>query len=153
MARQNAKKQTGGDSYSRVIDIEEAQRLRRERRAAAVAGRKKAVTTREAEPESAAEVARVGNGAARRLIYLLIALVMLGLICMAGLRILDLKAEVADAERKLALNTEEKARLEKELAMLNDPTYIEAQAREHLRMIKNGETLYVFADPQEDNTR
>jgi hypothetical protein len=35
--------------------------------------------------------------------------------------------------------------------MVSDPEYIEEQARERLRMVKKGETMYVFEDP--DNAK
>jgi cell division protein FtsB len=152
MARQSAKRQTEektrAGSQSRVIDIEEAQRRRKARRAAAAKGRKRAAAT-----ASVAEATRGGWTAGRRLIYVLITLVVLAFVVISGLRILDLKADEASAERSRALMIEEKARLEKELAMLNDPAYIEAQAREQLRMIKKDETLYVSEDSKEDNSQ
>jgi cell division protein FtsB len=162
MARQNTKRQTtektNAGGYSRVIDIEEAQRIRREKRAAAAKGRKKAVPAPKPVPEpivaeSAVEPVRTGNGALGRVICLLLAVAMLVLIVISGIRILDLKAEAEEAKRALAISMEEKADLEQELAMLHDPAYIEAQARERLRMIKDGETLYIFEDPQEDTTQ
>ncbi|MDR0356935.1 MAG: septum formation initiator family protein [Clostridiales Family XIII bacterium] len=149
MARQNAKRQSvvrpDTGAQSRVIDIEEAQRLRRKRRAETTKRKRTEVLTL---PSDNSE--RKSRSSGRRVVYLLVVIVMLTLSAISGVRILDLKAEESKAERALAIKTEEKARLEKELAMLNDPEYVEAQARAQLRMIKKDEVLYVIDDPAED---
>jgi cell division protein FtsB len=153
MARQGARRQIDEKARmgnkSRVIDIEEAQRQRRERRVAATKGRTRPTMA----PEPVAEAVSAGWTAGKRLIYAVAVLVVLALVVISGIRILDLKAEAVTAERALEVTMEEKARLEKELTMLNDPAYIEAQAREQLRMTKKDETLYVFEDSEEDNSQ
>ena len=40
----------------------------------------------------------------------------------------------------------EKAQMEKELSEINDPENLENQARDQLRLIKEGEYLYIFPE-------
>jgi cell division protein FtsB len=126
--------------------MEEAQRQRRARRAVATKGKKRP----EMVPASVAEATSGGWTAGKRLIYALVVLVVFVFVVISGIHVLDLKAEAVVAESALAATVEKKARLEKELTMLNDPAYIETQIREQLRMIKKDETLYVLGDSKED---
>ena len=54
----------------------------------------------------------------------------------------DLRAEVAQQEKRVAA-------LEKAKARWNDPTYVEAQARERLHYVMPGETSYVVLGADE----
>ncbi|MDR2157047.1 MAG: septum formation initiator family protein [Clostridiales Family XIII bacterium] len=148
-AKRRSEDRVKAGGTSRVIDIEEAQRIRKEKRISAAKTRKRVV----AAETPVTDVAVGKSGAAVRWICLIAILLALLSMFLSGIRILDLRAEAAKAERLLALRTEEKTRLEKELAALNDPEYIEAQAREQLGMIKNDETLYVMEDEKESAGR
>jgi cell division protein FtsB len=55
---------------------------------------------------------------------------------------------IAAEEAKLALLSEENARLEQRLARLQDPDYIEKLAREQLGMVRPGEISYVVVPPE-----
>jgi cell division protein FtsB len=158
VARQNTHKTKyevtpAGSSGARVIDIEEAQRLRRERRMAIARKRRRAEKPTEAEIAVATETARRSWISGKRIVYILISIAILAMGGASGLHILDLQAESRDAEAALQQQLELKGKLEEELSLVSDPSYIETQARERLRMIKGGETLYVFDEPEEDNSQ
>lgn len=57
--------------------------------------------------------------------------------------IFDLKEETRITEQTLAAKEHQKQKLEQELEIVESDEYVEQQARAELRMIYNGETLYV----------
>ncbi len=67
-------------------------------------------------------------------------------------QIIKLNIELNEAKKVKETKTAEKVKMEKELERINDPEYIEEQARKRLRMIRQGEILYVFPEEEEDNT-
>jgi cell division protein FtsB len=78
---------------------------------------------------------------------------LLLLLVMAGVyavRIAALQTDEARAASELAAAQDKKARLETELEYVDDPEYIEQQARTRLRMIKPDEIYYVL--PERDGT-
>jgi cell division protein FtsB len=77
----------------------------------------------------------------------LYAAIILILLIMAGAyaaRIASLKTDEAEATTKFQAALDKKARLENELNYIDDPAYIEHQARTRLRMVKPGEIYYVL---------
>ena len=60
--------------------------------------------------------------------------------------IFSLKREQHDAEAQKRELIEEKEQLEKELDEVNDISNVEEQARDQLRLIKPGETIFLFPD-------
>ncbi|MDR3294374.1 MAG: septum formation initiator family protein [Clostridiales Family XIII bacterium] len=79
-------------------------------------------------------------------LYILILLVLLLVVTVYGGQILNLKSEEESAVSELEAALDRKARLETELSHIDDPAYIEQQARTRLRMIKPGELLYVLPE-------
>jgi cell division protein FtsB len=137
------------DAYTKtyVMDIEEAQRERREKRfekrtQALNARRRKVKAAKKAE----AEKARRSFITARSLILISVTVAVVFFVGQAAFRIMDLKTQEKKAGELLKVKTEQKARLEGELLMLNKKEYIEEQARERLGMVKPGEVVYVFED-------
>jgi cell division protein FtsB len=136
-------------SNATVIDIEDAQRIRRERRAEAVKSRR----VKAHKERTQVERSRKSFIAGRRLLYLILVILMVVIAVIAMSHISALKSEHADAAAVLKDKTDQQTRLESELSVITTPEYIEEQARERLRMIKKGEILYVFDDSKEDNTQ
>ena len=58
--------------------------------------------------------------------------------------IVNLHIENRQLKESIRINEEKKADKEKELKNVNDPDYIEDQARKQLRMIKPGEQIYII---------
>lgn len=82
----------------------------------------------------------------RRYFVALLTLAIFIIIGFSMFNVVSLKIQEAEA---IALNQrllQEKERLQGELAVVNDPIYIEQQARIKLKMIRPGEVLYVFPD-------
>jgi cell division protein FtsB len=113
----------------KIIHMAEAQSKRKEKRA------------RGKFPRSA----RRGNRVfAYRKFYIAALLCLLVMASSYAVRIAALKADEAQATAELEAASEQKARLENELAHIDDPAYIEQQARTRLRMVKPGELYYVL---------
>lgn len=132
-----------------VIDIEDAQRIRRERRAEAVKSRR----VKARKERTAVEHSRKSFIAGRRLIYLTFMVLSIVIAVINMSHISSLQSEKADAAAVLKDKTDQQARLVSELSVIATPEYIEEQARERLRMIKKGEILYTFDSGKEDNTQ
>jgi cell division protein FtsB len=130
-----------------IKEIEEAQRERRERRAQALQSRRRKVKAAKAEVEKARRSFITG----RRIILVGVALAVAFFVGSSAFRIMDLKGQEEKSRQELKIKTEQKARLESELAALQDTEYIEEQARERLGMVKSGETVYVFEDTGADS--
>jgi cell division protein FtsB len=74
-----------------------------------------------------------------------VAVIILAVFAFISVReIQDLKKDSEASKAELALKQEQKANLESELAGMDDPSYIEKQARERLRMVKPGEIIYIY---------
>jgi cell division protein FtsB len=117
----------------KIISMSEAQEKRREKRA----------------------LQRSRRGAKRanpffvyRKSYIAVLLFLLVMSSVYAVRIVALKVDEARAAAELESARERKARLEEELAYIDDPVYIEQQARTRLRMVKPGEIYYVL--PEKD---
>jgi cell division protein FtsB len=132
------------DAYTKtdVINIEEAQRERREKRAQALKVRRRKVKVAKVEAEKARRSFITG----RRLILVSVTVAVVFFVGSSVFRIIDLKTQEEKATELLKVKTEQQARLEGELLMLKDKEYIEEQARERLGMVKPGEVVYVFDD-------
>lgn len=124
---------------NRVIDIETARAERRERRRLAAESRLEKKLPRHKPSQR-----HIIRSLRRRLIYGTI-IIAIGIIIGAAVyNIISLKAEQADAMKKLSSLEAEKKALEEELSIVDSKEYIEQQAREQLKMILPGETLYVL---------
>ena len=53
---------------------------------------------------------------------------------------------IAISEKQQEKYKQEKEQMEKDMAELNDLDYLEEQARDQMRLIKPGETLYIFPE-------
>lgn len=84
-------------------------------------------------------------------VYLLMAVIVLSIVGFSVFRIVDLKLE----ERQLLAQQEaliqEKEKLKEQLANVNNPEFIEQEARKQLKLIMPGETLYILKDETNEN--
>ena len=156
MARKKAKTEN-----RHVIDIEEAQKERRRKREQAITDKKK--KSRKDKKESSADtVLRVSSDArkkkrkkaSRTKKFLIVVMILVVLIFSGGAiaQVVSLNMELRDAKAEQERRLEEKEMLENDLERINDPEYIEEQARKRLRMIRQGEILYVFPDEENENS-
>ena len=86
----------------------------------------------------------------RRLLMLAALLIVMGMILAPVLSgFLRQRADISAAREQIAAEKEEIARLESELARWEDPEYVERQARERLRFVKEGETAFTVIDDRD----
>ncbi|MDR2610131.1 MAG: septum formation initiator family protein [Clostridiales Family XIII bacterium] len=88
----------------------------------------------------------------RRLV-IIVAVAVLAVFAAVSIReIQDLRREAETAKTELKLKEEQKANLEVELARLKDPGYLEKQARDRLRMVKDDEIIYIYKKASSSNS-
>ncbi|SOC53904.1 FtsB family cell division protein [Ornithinimicrobium cerasi] len=96
---------------------------------------------------SAASSVRRAPAHVRRLLTLVALVVVMGLIIAPVLSgYLRQRAEIGEAKRQIEAEQEEIAALQTELDRWDDPGYVERQARERLRFVKQGETAFTVLD-------
>ena len=69
----------------------------------------------------------------------------------SAFRILDLKMEQRDLLAQQEELTKQKEKLKEQLNNVNDPEFIEEEARKQLKMIMPGETLYILQDEKQED--
>ena len=130
---------------SQVIDMEQARKQRLEKRRAERA-KEEAKAKAAARQNTRGKMAIRKNRARRRIMIGLVIVLILGLFSFSIFNIFSLKREQHDAEAQKKELMEEKKQLEKELEEVNDLSNVEEQARDQLRLIKPGETIFLFPD-------
>ena len=127
---------------SRVINMEEARQQRLQKRQTA---REEAERERTASDERRIRRKRAlrKKQSFRRIRVGLIIVVMLGFLCASITGIVMLKKEQHEVLKKQEQLKEEKAKLKEDLKNINDKESIEEQAREKLKLVKPGETIYI----------
>jgi len=127
---------------SNIIEIEEAQKRRKAKRIELMK-EEKVQKRREIAREKASRPKMSGG---KKLALCGIVIIAVLLFISSGYRIIDLNLNKTTYERIYEEKLAEKARLEKELTMINDPEYIGQQARDRFHMLKDGELFYVFPE-------
>ena len=127
---------------SRVINMEEARQQRLQKRQTA---REEAERERTASDERRIRRKRAlrKKQSFRRILVGLIIVVMLGFLCASITGIVMLTKEQHEVLKKQEQLKEEKAKLKEDLKNINDKESIEEQAREKLKLVKPGETIYI----------
>jgi len=127
---------------SQIIEMEEAQKRRKEKRAE-LAKQEKVIRRREKAQEKASRP-KMTTGKKLAVCGALVIAVLLFI--SSGYRIIDLNLNKSVYEKEYEEKLAEKARLEKALSMVDDPEYVEQQARTRFKMLREGEILYVFPE-------
>jgi cell division protein DivIC len=127
---------------SRVIDIDEARVQRLQKR--------RSEKDEEERERTAGNDRRIKRKRAlrkkqsrRRLLIAAITTVLLIVLCASVINIVKLKNEQSDALKKQEQLQSEQKQLKKDLQNINDEQSIEDKAREKLKLIKPGETIYI----------
>ena len=94
---------------------------------------------------------RLRKNARNFLVYLLIGGAVLLLAGFSAFRILELKLEERTLLAQQAELEHQKEKLTEQLAHVNDPEFIEQEARKQLKLIMPGETLYILQDEGDTN--
>ena len=140
----NEKNDKRRSKYSQMNEIEEAQSRRKEKRAELIK-QEKVMRRREKAAEKASRPKMSGS---KKLAICGVLVVAVLIFIFNGYRIIDLNLNKAVYEKEYEEKLAEKARLEKELSLVDDLGYIEQQARSRYHMLKEGEILYVFPEAQ-----
>jgi len=138
--RRNEKPDRRRKKIDQIIEIEDAQKRRKEKRAELVK-QEKVLRRREKASEKASRPKMSG---AKKLAVCGILFVAVLIFIFNGYRIIDLNLNKAVYEKEYEEKLAEKARLEKALSLVDDPEYIEQQARNRFHMVREGELLYIF---------
>jgi len=140
--RKDEKTEQRRKKTSPIIEIEKAQERRKVKRAELIK-QERMLRRREKAQEKAS---RPKMSAAKKLAVGGILVIAIFVFIFNGVRIIDLNLNKAMYEKEYEEKLAEKARLEKELSFVDDPEYIEQQARNRFHMLREGEILYVFPE-------
>lgn len=125
---------------SQVIDIDEARRKRQEKRKR----QQKMMAGARAAEQKLSRPSVKQSRRRRGIIYTAIIAVIIAVVGLSAFNIVSLKKEQMEMEQKQQELEDVKAEKEEKLRHLNDPDYIEEQARTRLRLVLPGEKIYVF---------
>ncbi|MDD4389361.1 MAG: septum formation initiator family protein [Eubacteriales bacterium] len=134
---------------SQVVNISEARKERRSKRKSLKDSSDSAGLLEEEkfyEPEGNVTQRKKIRKKRRRWAYIAILLGVVVLVSASLINIVSLRAERAKIQQQNAELAAMKIKLEKQLEEVNNPEYIEAQARTQLRLVRPGEVLYIFSE-------
>ena len=145
MFKRKRKRSQEFKNSDKVIDIQEAREVRRNKRKLEQQKKTKGLKRAASEPHSERKTSQKNR---KKIFYggaILFIVVILGFSLFS---VYSVKKEYEQtlAEHKALL--EEKKDLQEELKHVNEQEYIEQQAREQLKMVKPGEIMYIL--PQEE---
>ncbi len=126
---------------NQVIDFEKARKERRERREERA---RKEEERRKLEEERKLSARKRRKRRNRVLIYIAALLLIVGILVASAWNIISLQLEKSKLEEQNSQLSSQRDELQEELESVEDPKYIEQQAREQLSLIKPGETLYIL---------
>lgn len=127
---------------SDIIDIEEARERRRRRREKLAAKN---------DPQAASVHRKRRKKRSVKAVYVVLILIAVVAIGISSFNLISLKAQERQVLAEQKELEEKKADMEKELEKLDDPEYIEKEAREQLKLVMPGEKLYFFPQDNNDN--
>ena len=127
-----------------IIEIDAAQRRRREKRAEFL--KQERVQKRREKEQEKRSRPKMSRG--KKFAVCGVMLIAVLIFISSGYRIIDLNLNKAVYEKRYEEKLAEKVRLEKELSMVDTTEYIGKQARDKYHMLREGEILYLF--PEED---
>lgn len=142
---------------AQVIDFKKAQKekakeeklLKKERKEARKKEMAENPTMENVSQETKHEIRINKQKLRRRLIAAGIFVVMLLVVGFSAYNIINLKMEQKDLLAEKKQLEEQKNNLNSELKTVNDPDYIEQQARKQLKLVLPGETLFVLQDDKD----
>lgn len=133
---------------STVIDMEQARKERQAKRRKAPP-KKKPEERQPTVTNERQDRRRMALRRRKQRRMLLVMGVFLGLVILVGFsvgNIIVLKHDLHVAKKQTVEYQAEKEQLQKDLKQINDLENLEEQARDQMRMVKPGETLYIFPE-------
>lgn len=147
MFKQKKRRSREFKNSDKIIDLKQAREERRERRKQA-ADKKQNKDRKNVSGELSER--KVNKRNRKRLIYFCVVVGIMLVIGVSIFNVYSLHNEYNDMAAQNKALKEQKQDLTQELGNVNNPEYIEQQAREQLKMVKPGEVLYVL--PQTNAT-
>jgi len=147
MFKQKKRRSKEFKDSDKIIDLEQARAERRERRKLA-ADKKLNKSRRNALGELSER--KVNKRNRKRLIYFCIILGIIVVIGWSVFHVYSLQKEYKGIVAQNKALKEKKQDPTEELGNVNNPEYVEQQAREQLKMVKPGEVMYIL--PPKDTT-
>lgn len=129
---------------SRVIDMDEAREKRQAKRKAQRDARKKREAAKIKEPPTRGKRAIRRKRNRTRLMAALVIVAVFAVLAGSGVHVISLLKERHQLDKQHEALLQQKAELEKKLEGAEDKQALEDAARQELRLIKPGETLYMF---------
>jgi cell division protein FtsB len=145
----NERKARRRSTGSQIIEIEEAQKRRKAKRAE-IAKQEKVQWRLEKQKEKAS---RPKMSRTKKAVVFGILIIAVLIFISSGYRIIDLNLDKDVYEQRYEEKLAEKARLEKELSLVDDIDYIGQQARDRFHMLRDGEILYVYPEKETVETQ
>ena len=132
---------------SQVIDISEERRIRRERRA-----QKKLEEEEKRRLEEERKISPRKRRKMRKqaLLCFFVTVLVVGVLIFSAWDIISLKLEEASQKKRNEELLQIRDDLQNELDNVQDPEYVKQQAREQLKLIMPGETLYILPQKSAD---
>ncbi len=132
----------------KVIDFESAREARKQKRAAIFEKKNSKKTKAKAEISERKQTKRNR----KRMVYACVILCIAAIIGISLYNVAKLHKEYTEVLAEKEALEKEKERLTQELNNVNDPEYIDQQARKQLKMIKPGEIMYILPQNVEETT-
>ena len=142
--RRNEQPKNSRSKASQIIEIEEAQKRRKEKRSEFIKQEK----VQKRREKSLEKANRPKMSRVKKLMVCGVLVIAFLVFVFNGYRIIDLNLDKAVYEKEYGEKLAEKTRLEKELSLVDDPAYVEQQARNRFHMLREGEILYVFPEKE-----
>jgi cell division protein FtsB len=128
---------------NKVIDFEKARESRREKRMALTGQDQIAKVKRASSKRRRIKISKKRN------FYTAVAIVITAVMGVSVFNVISVNSQLEQAAAEQSRLEREKARLTNELQSVDNPDYIEYQARTLLKMIKPGEIYYVVPEGEE----
>jgi cell division protein FtsB len=143
MFKRKARRSREWQKNNKVIDFEKARENRREKRKA-LAGKDQI-----AKVKGASSKRRIIRISKKRNFYTAVVIVITAVIGVSVFNVISVNSQLTQAAAEQSRLEREKEKLTNELQSVDNPDYIEYQARALLKMIKPGEIYYVVPGEEE----
>jgi cell division protein DivIC len=108
-----------------------------------------ALDIRRTKEESVRDSAKKSRKRKRIMVYIAVIILLIAVLAIPVHRIVSLKIEENHLKAEQKELQQQKKELKEDLQKVNDPEYIEQQARKQLNLVKPGETLYVLPNSED----
>lgn len=126
---------------SQVIDIEEARKKRQEKREKQ---RRRSSKSQNAEKNQSVRARVKAGRRKKRMLYAVIILAIIAAVGMSVYNVVSLKVDQREIKKEQQELLHQKEQLEQQIEESDQPKFIEDTARQVLKMVNPGETIYII---------